>query len=140
MQNRNYNNQAIPSSSSKPLHASADETLRPNSSLRGTSPRPVSKSSARGSKDSLVRVFNTALVSAHKVDRRDFSSELSALTESASFKAILNAVRQLSCVQGVSERTAAEELIETFRKLDNVWKDYILREGLDRIRSSSSSK
>lgn len=84
--------------------------------------------------DDLTRIFNTAMVSSHTDLKRDFSAELYQLTQSASFKAILSAVRQLSNVQGVSERQAAEQVIETFRKMDEVWSEYLYREGVDRLR------
>src|SRR5687767_9981799 len=57
--------------------------------------------------DELARVFNTALISTQTELKREFSAELSELTQSASFKAILSAVRHLSRVQGITERQAA---------------------------------
>jgi hypothetical protein len=92
------------------------------------------KQAATGAKDDLSRIFNTALVSTHTAAKRDFAAELYELTESASFKAILSAVRQLSRVQGISERQAAEHVIQTFRKMDEVWSEYLFREGVDRLR------
>jgi hypothetical protein len=46
----------------------------------------------------------------------------------------LNAVRQLAAVQGITERQSAEVIIETFRNMDEVWSEYVYREGLDKIR------
>lgn len=89
-------------------------------------------------KDDLSRIFNTALVSTQAGTKRDFAAELYELTESASFKAILSAVRQLSRVQGMTERQAAEQVIQTFRKMDEVWSEYLFREGVDRIRQPRS--
>ena len=99
------------------------------SSLKNTSaPQPAA------AQDELARIFNTVLVSTQTDSKRDFSAELYALTESASFSAILSSVRNLARVQGISERQAAEQVIQTFRKLDEVWGDYLYREGIDRIR------
>jgi len=111
MQNRSYAPQPVVSSSKSPATKAAPPT------------------------DELTRVFNTAIVSSQAGVKRDFSSELRDLTDSASFKAILNAVRQLARVQGVNERQAAEQVISTFRKMDEVWGEYIFREGLDRLRN-----
>jgi hypothetical protein len=44
------------------------------------------------------------------------------------------AVRQLAVLEGISERQAAEQLAKTFRKMDNLWGDYVFAEGLDRVR------
>ncbi len=99
-----------------------------------TSTHKSSTAKATPAKDDLSRTFNTALVSTQAGGKRDFSHELFELTQQAPFKAILSAVRQLARVQGIDERLAAEQVIETFRKVDNVWKDYVFQEGLDRIR------
>ncbi len=119
------------SSENRPMPKTAP---RPSpSSTSQTGSRAKNKSS--NTPDDLARIFNSALVATQTGVKRDFSSELSELTESASFKAVLNAVRQLACVQGIPERQAAEEIIRTFKKLDEIWSNYISREGLDRLRS-----
>ncbi|MEO5970575.1 MAG: hypothetical protein ABIQ95_11660 [Bdellovibrionia bacterium] len=89
---------------------------------------------SKESRDELARVFNTAIVSSQANTTRDLSAELQQLTQSAPFKAILNAVRQLAAVQGITERQSAEVIIETFREMDEVWSEYVFREGLDKIR------
>jgi hypothetical protein len=86
--------------------------------------------------DELTRVFNTALV-ASKVDGvRDYSAELVAVMESPGFRAILTAVRTLCASEGLTERKAAETIIQTFRKVDRIWGDYLVQEGIDRLKSS----
>ncbi len=93
---------------------------------------PIHNSPAQ--RDELIRVFNTALVSSKNHSGREFSSELYQLTETAPFKAILSAVRQLSKVQGIHERKAAELVIETFRRMDEIWDGYLLQEGLNQMK------
>jgi hypothetical protein len=85
--------------------------------------------------DDLARVFNTALVSTRAGASRDFSTELYSLVDSPAFRAILASVRQLSRTTGCSEKEAAETLIETFRKLDQIWTEYIFQEGVDRLKT-----
>lgn len=86
--------------------------------------------------DDLARVFNTSLVSTRTPSNQDFSKELQELMESPSFRSILNAVRQHARLHGVSERAAAEEIIQTFRKVDLIWGDYVFKEGVERIRGN----
>ena len=86
----------------------------------------------------LARIFNTALVATRVNTARDLSGELLALVESPAFKAILASVRQFATEQGVSEREAAESIVLTFRKVDRVWEDYILQEGVDRLKNQIS--
>lgn len=85
-------------------------------------------------KDHLTRVFNAAILSTKKTEKRNFSLELSELSSSVPFKAILNAVRQLSHVQGISERDASEQLIRTFRKMDELLGNYLIQEGIEKIK------
>ena len=85
--------------------------------------------------EELSRVFNTAVVSTRAESIRDFSTELFTLVDSPAFKALLHGVKQLARTQGISEREAAEQMIETFRKLDKIWGEYIFQEGVDRIKN-----
>jgi hypothetical protein len=103
-----------------------------NSTLSSASFAPADTSAGL---DELARVFNTAIVSTQVDESRDFSGELYRLVETAPFRAILQAVRQLSRSQGIPERQAAEQLIQTFRKMDRLWTDYVFKEGVDRLRA-----
>lgn len=85
--------------------------------------------------EELTRVFNTALVSTRSGDSQDFSAEIYALVESAPFRAILGSVRQLARTEGTNEREAAESLIQTFRKIDRIWGEYLFQEGIDRLKN-----
>ncbi len=89
----------------------------------------------RASEDELIRVLNTALVSTRAQAQRDFSQELLELMKEPGFKAMLQAVRWLSEQQSCPEPQAAEMLIQTFRKADGLWRDYLFQEGVDRIQS-----
>ena len=82
----------------------------------------------------LARIFNTALVSSKGAKQRDHSSELFQVMETPAFQMILHAVRSLARGQGVTEREAAERLIETFRKVDQLWTDYVFQEGVEKLR------
>jgi hypothetical protein len=87
------------------------------------------------SSDDIAKIFNTAVVATQAETKRDFSAELCQITQSAPFKAILSAVRHLSRVQGISEKQAAEHVVQTFRKMDEIWKQYLYREGLEHLRN-----
>jgi len=87
-----------------------------------------------GSIDDLARVFNTAVIASRVEAKKDHSFALYEMIETPAFRAILTAVRQHARLQGISDRQAAEQIILTFRKMDQIWDDYIYREGIDRIR------
>lgn len=83
----------------------------------------------------LTRVFNSVLLSSRTKRKKDFSAELYALVESPAFRAILTSIQQLAAVHHVSERQATEQVIQTFRKIDDLWDEYMFREGLDQYRN-----
>lgn len=85
--------------------------------------------------EQLSKIFNTSLITTRSPSKRDLSAELYELTQSAPFKILLTAIKQLAILQNISEKQAAEVLIKTFRKVDTVWEEYIFQEGLDRLRN-----
>ncbi|MFL5812674.1 MAG: hypothetical protein ACJ763_03785 [Bdellovibrionia bacterium] len=85
--------------------------------------------------DDLARIFNTALVATKTQPGRDFQTELYQLMESPAFRAILTAIRQHARLHGLSEKHAAEQIIRTFRKVDELWSSYVFQEGVDRLGS-----
>lgn len=87
------------------------------------------------STEELTRIFNSALVASRVADSRNPASELQELMESTAFSAIMNAVRQVAGAEGISEKQAAEQIICTFRKMDQIWAEYVFQEGVDRLRN-----
>ena len=84
--------------------------------------------------DELTRIFNTAVIGTRVEATRDFSAELYSVIETPAFKTILNSIRQHARLNGSSDKSAAEEIIQTFRKIDQIWSEYLVREGLDRLK------
>jgi len=85
----------------------------------------------------LNQIFNTALVSSHSETKPDSATEIHALMESPGFSAILQSIQLLAGEQGVSEIEAARELIRTFRRMDRLWTDYLVSEGVERLKLSN---
>lgn len=119
-------------------HAAASITPPPYPSGQNRTPQGTSHPGAAPAQDELARIFNTALVATLAGGARDFSTEIFELMESPPFRAILGAVRQHARLQGLSERQAAEQIIASFRKIDQVWSDYVFQEGVDRIKNPST--
>jgi hypothetical protein len=79
-------------------------------------------------------IFNTAFVRSRAPSPgRDLTAELAELSQSAAYQAIMAASHQLAKAQNISELDAAEQIITTFRKMDDVWKSYLIQEGMARI-------
>jgi hypothetical protein len=85
----------------------------------------------------LNQIFNTALVSSHSEAKPDSVSEIHALMESPGFGAILQSIQLLAGEQGISEIEAARDLIRTFRRMDRLWTDYLVSEGVERLKLSN---
>lgn len=85
----------------------------------------------------LNQIFNTALVSSHGEAKPDSAGEIHSLMESSAFRAILQAIQLLAGEQGVSEIEAAHEFIRTFRRMDRLWTDYLVSEGVERLKLSN---
>ncbi len=118
-------------------------------SQNSSSPQPENRSASvsratpihrpSSSPTEAAKMFNTVLVSSRVRSKKDFSKDLFELAESSAFKAILSAVKQLSQIQGISERQATEQVIHTFRKMDEVWGEYLFHEGVDRLRGQRNT-
>lgn len=92
--------------------------------------------STDGTAEDLSVIFNTAFVrSRAPAPQRDLAAELAEIAKAPAYNAILIAAQQLAQTQNISELEAAEQIIATFRKMDDVWGAYLAQEGLARITS-----
>jgi tRNA nucleotidyltransferase/poly(A) polymerase len=82
----------------------------------------------------LARCFNTALISTRAESQMRLTDELHLLLQSPAYRQILDATRRLATSQNVTETTAAEQLIAAFRKVDQIWSEYVFMEGVARLR------
>jgi hypothetical protein len=110
---------------------------RSTSPAASSSPHQMTdhSSTAPASAADLTRLFNAAILSTRADRKKDFAGELYNLVESPAFEAILGAIRTLSRTGGFTERQAAEQIVQTFRRIDSVWTEYVIQEGVDRLRS-----
>lgn len=88
----------------------------------------------------LTKTLNTAFVSTQLgVIDASLSAggdpELQRLMGTPAFRAILSAVRELAVTENLDEQEAAERIVTTVRRLDQLWREYLIREGLERLRS-----
>lgn len=88
--------------------------------------------------DPSTKLFNTAIIATKIPKLTNYSAKLSELVQSRSFQAILKAIREHALENGLSEEIAAEEIVQTFREIDQVWNDYIFQEGLDKLKGNLS--
>ncbi len=89
--------------------------------------------------DQRTKLFNTAIISTKIPKLTNYSNKLGDAVQSKPFEAILKAIQEHAASTGLSEEQAAEEVVQTFREIDQLWNDYIFQEGLDKLKGHLSS-
>ena len=77
-----------------------------------------------------ISALNTSILTTRTNQVRDRSSELSGLMKSPEFTSLLFAAQYLGDSLGITKEEATERLIETFRKLDSIWSDMVIKRGI----------
>lgn len=88
-----------------------------------------------------TKIFNTAIVTSKanalkssEQKQLHSSAKLSELIKSDAFECILDSIKNLALKKSISEDEAAEEIICTFRSIDEVWANFIYEEGLTQLK------
>ena len=95
------------------------------------------KADADLNRERLAQVFNSALVTTRSEENTQSTAELYRLMDQSSFTAILNSIQSFASDKGISEVEAAREVIQTFRKIDQIWTQFLLAEGVERLKQNS---
>ena len=82
-----------------------------------------------------VQLLNTAIIKSKEksIDDR-FEQRLSKACENPSIEALGIAVNYLSDQQNISRDQAAILIVETVRDLDSSWNDYLMMEGINKVK------
>lgn len=89
--------------------------------------------------DQITKLFNTAIISTKIPTQSNYSAKLNELVQSRAFRSVLQAIRDLARSSGISEELAAEEIVQTFRDIDEIWDSYIFQEGLEKLKGHLSN-
>jgi hypothetical protein len=83
-----------------------------------------------------IQLLNTAIIkSKEKSIKTNYEDRLKKICNSPVMEAVNKSINYLSDSQKISRDQAAVILIETLRELDEIWEDYVLMEGIDRLKS-----
>ena len=99
------------------------------------SPSSLAKPPCSAVAPELTRLLHTTIVSTQIASKKNFSTELLDLTQRPAFRAILDSIKALSQSQTLTEQQSAEEIIDTFRRLDQLWNEYLFCEGLNKLKT-----
>lgn len=82
-----------------------------------------------------AQLINTAIIkSKERVIDGSYEDRLSNICKNDAITALNHAVSYLSESKNISRDQAAVEIIETVRKLDSIWSDYVMMEGINKIK------
>ncbi|MBT3525573.1 MAG: hypothetical protein HN482_04675 [Bdellovibrionales bacterium] len=82
-----------------------------------------------------VQLLNTAIIKSKekKIDTA-YEERLATTCQSATIKSLSVAIAHLSESEKISRDQAAMSLIETVRELDSIWNDYVMMEGISKLK------
>lgn len=83
----------------------------------------------------VIQLLNTAIVKTKEKGIDDsYEERLKKVSESPVIEVLNKAIINLSENQNISKDQAAQMIIEIIRELDSVWSDYVMMEGIDRLK------
>ncbi len=86
-------------------------------------------------KQDAIQLLNTAVIkSKEKRINASYEERLAKICNSPVMNALLVAVDSLAEEEKMSKDQAAISIIETLRELDSIWNDYVLMEGIGKLK------
>ncbi len=83
-----------------------------------------------------IQILNTAIIkSKEKQIDESYERRLKELCNSPALEAINKSIMTLADSERISCDQAATQIVETIRELDSIWSDYVMMEGIDRLKS-----
>lgn len=82
-----------------------------------------------------IQLLNTAIVKTKekKIDS-SYEERLTETCKKPAVSALAAAIEQLSEIKNISKDQAAMQIVETVRELDSIWSDYVMMEGLSKLK------
>lgn len=83
----------------------------------------------------LIQLLNTAIVKSKekKIDS-SYEKRLSEICKQPAVSAIANSISALADSEKISRDQAAVQIVETIRELDSIWNNYVMMEGLGKLK------
>ena len=83
----------------------------------------------------LIQLVNTAIIKTKEKNiDSSYEDRLSEICRTPALRAISGAIETLSEEQKISRDQAAMQIVETLRNLDSIWNDYVMMEGLGKLK------
>lgn len=86
-------------------------------------------------KQDAIQLLNTAVIkSKEKRINASYEERLHKVCNSPIINSLLVAIDHLADEQKISKDQAAISLVETVRELDSIWNDYVIIEGIGKLK------
>ena len=83
-----------------------------------------------------IQLLNTAIIkSKEKKLNQSFEERLTQVCNSPAVEVLNRAITQYAETQRISRDQAALQIIEAIRELDSIWSDYVVMEGIDKLKT-----
>ncbi len=83
-----------------------------------------------------IQLLNTAIIkSKEQKVNHSFEERLNKIVQSPAIEALNKCITQYAETQKISRDQAALQVIESIRELDSIWSDYVMMEGIDKLKS-----
>lgn len=87
-------------------------------------------------KQDAIQILNTAIIkSKEKRINAGYEDRLARVCQSPVMDALLIAIDHLADAEKLSKDQAAISIVETVRELDSIWNDYVLLEGIGKLKA-----
>lgn len=82
-----------------------------------------------------IQLLNTAIIKSKekKIDA-GYEKRLEELFKGPVIESLNKAINHLADTQKISRDQAAANIVETIRELDTVWSDYVMMEGITKLK------
>ena len=87
-----------------------------------------------------VQLLNMAIIKTkeRKIDNL-YEERLSKICSTPAVSSLSLAIANLSETQKISRDQAAIQIVETIRELDRIWSDYVMMEGIGKLKEPSGA-
>ncbi len=87
-----------------------------------------------------IQLINTAIIKSQEknIDPR-YEQKLNELSQSPALEALDKAITELSLKKNITRDQAAIDIVQLIRDLDKIWQDYVMMEGIDRLKTHLKS-
>lgn len=83
-----------------------------------------------------IQLLNTAIIkSKEKKVNQSFEERLNQVCNSPVIEILNKTITQYAETQKISRDQAALQVVEAIRELDSIWSDYVVMEGIDRLKN-----